>query len=118
FKVFGPGRRGQMAPVFSLPGTPAPAVPIINPDNPAPGIKDMSGYLYQACATDLNDSIRDNGKPTLESVVEVHDIEIPPIAGFKSPNETPFPPMAPFKIFEDDRARVSATPVNDAALCA
>src|SRR4029078_12946084 len=30
FKVFGPGRRGQMAPVFSLPGTPAPAVPIIN----------------------------------------------------------------------------------------
>ena len=114
FKVFGPGRRGQMAPVFSLPGTPAPAVPIINPDNPTPGIKDMTGYLYQAFATDLNDRIRDNGKPNLESVVEVHDIEIPPIAGFKSPNETPFPPMAPFKIFEDDRVRVSATLVNHA----
>jgi hypothetical protein len=29
FKVFGPGRRGQMAPIFSLPGAPTPTVPII-----------------------------------------------------------------------------------------
>ena len=114
FKVFGPGRRGQMAPVFSLPGTPAPIVPIINPDNPTPGTKDMTGYLYQAFATDLNDRMRDNGKPNLEAVVEVHDIDIPPIAGFKSPNETPSPPMEPFKIFEDDRVRVSATLVEHA----
>src|SRR6478736_5944656 len=34
FKVFGPGRRGQMAPVFSVPGSPTPTVPIINPENP------------------------------------------------------------------------------------
>ncbi|EHQ99529.1 MBL fold metallo-hydrolase [Bradyrhizobium sp. WSM471] len=114
FKVFGPGRRGQMAPVFSLPGTSAPTVPIINPENPTPGIKDMTGYLYQAFATDLNDRMRDNGKPNLEAVVEVHDIDIPAIAGFKSPNETPSPPMEPFKIFEDDRVRVSATLVDHA----
>ena len=87
FKVFGPGRRGQMAPVFALPGAPPSAVPIINPENPTPGIKDMTGYLYQAFATDLNDRMRDNGKPNLEAVVEVHDIDIPPIVGFKSPNE-------------------------------
>jgi ribonuclease BN (tRNA processing enzyme) len=114
FKVFGPGRRGQMAPVFSLPGAPTPTVPIINPDNPTPGTRDMTGYLYQAFATDLNDRIRDNGKPSLEASVEVHDIELPPIAGFKSPNETPSPPMEPFKIFEDDRVRVSATLVEHA----
>jgi ribonuclease BN (tRNA processing enzyme) len=114
FKVFGPGRRGQMAPVFSLPGAPIPAVPVINPDNPTPGTKDMTGYLYQAFATDLNDRIRDNGKPSLEAVVEAHDIELPPIAGFKSPNETPSPPMEPFKFFEDDRVRVSATLVEHA----
>ena len=114
FKVFGPGRRGQMAPVFVLPGAPTLAVPIINPGNPTPGIKDMTGYLYQAFASDLNDRMRDNGKPNLEAVVEVHDIDIPPIAGFKSPNETPSPSMEPFKIFEDDRVRVSATLVDHA----
>ncbi len=113
-KVFGPGRRGQMAPVFSLPGSPTPTVPIINPDNPTPGTKDMTGYLYQAFATDLNDRMRDNGKRSLEELVEVHDIDIPPIAGFKSPNETPSPPMEPFKLFEDDRVRVSATLVQHA----
>jgi ribonuclease BN (tRNA processing enzyme) len=115
-KVFGPGRRGQMAPIFSVPGSPTPTVPIINPDNPTPGTKDMTGYLYQAFATDLNDRMRDNGKPSLESLVEVHDIDIPPIAGFKSPNETPSPPMEPFKIFEDDRVRVSATLVDHAPM--
>jgi ribonuclease BN (tRNA processing enzyme) len=113
-KVFGPGRRGQMAPIFSLPGSPTPTVPIINPDNPTPGTKDMTGYLYQAFATDLNDRMRDNGKRSLEELVQVHDIDIPPIAGFKSPNETPSPPMEPFKLFEDDRVRVSATLVQHA----
>jgi ribonuclease BN (tRNA processing enzyme) len=113
-KVFGPGRRGQMAPVFSLPGSPTPTAPIISPDNPTPGTKDMTGYIYQAFATDLNDRIRDNGRRSLEALVEVHDIDIPQIAGFKSPNETPSPPMEPFKVFEDDRVRVSATLVAHA----
>ena len=113
-KVFGPGRRGQMAPVFSLPGAAPPAVPIINPDNPTPGTKDMTGYIYQAFATDLNDRMRDNGRRSLEALVEVHDIDIPQIAGFKSANETPSPPMEPFKVFEDDRVRVSATLVAHA----
>jgi ribonuclease BN (tRNA processing enzyme) len=107
-KVFGPGRRGQMAPVFSLPGSPPRTAPIISPDNPTPGTRDMTGYIYQAFATDLNDRIRDNGRRSLEALVEVHDIAIPQIAGFKSPNETPSPPMEPFKVFEDDRVRVSA----------
>jgi hypothetical protein len=58
--------------------------------------------------------MRDNGKRTLEQLVEVHDIDVPAIAGFKSPNETPSPPMEPFKLFEDDRVRVSATLVDHA----
>jgi ribonuclease BN (tRNA processing enzyme) len=113
-KVFGPGRRGQMAPVFSLPGSPPPAPPIISPDNPTPGTKDMTRYIAQAFATDLNDRIRDNGKRSLEALVDVHDVDIPQIAGFKSPNETPAPSMEPFKVFEDDRVRVSATLVDHA----
>jgi ribonuclease BN (tRNA processing enzyme) len=113
-RVFGPGRRGQMAPIFSLPGSSTPTAPMISPDNPTPGIKDMTGYIYQAFATDLNDRMRDNGRRSLETLVEVHDIDIPQIAGFKSPNETPSPPMKPFKVFEDDRVRVSATLVAHA----
>jgi hypothetical protein len=41
----------------------------------------MTGYLYQAFATDLNNRMRDNGKRSLEALVEVHDIDIPAIAG-------------------------------------
>jgi ribonuclease BN (tRNA processing enzyme) len=100
-----------MEPIFSRSASP-PAVPIISPDDPTPGTKAMTNYLYQAFATDLNDRIRDNGKRSPEALVEVHEIEIPPIAGFKSPNETPSLPMEPFKIFEDDRVRVSATLVD------
>lgn len=69
----------------------------------------MTNYLYQAFATDLNDRIRDNAKPDPHTFLEVHDIELPKIPGFKSPNETPTPDMEPFKIYEDDRVRVSAT---------
>lgn len=108
-KVFGPGRRGQMEPVFSLPGQTAVEPEIINPENPTPGISDMTNYISQAYATDLNDRMRDNGKRSLKMLVEAHDIAIPPVAGFKSPNETPSQDMEPFKVFEDDRVRVSAT---------
>src|SRR5262245_22463413 len=111
-KVFGPGRPGQMDPVFSLPGRTAVEPEIINPENPTPGISDMTNYISQAYATDLNDRMRDNGRRSLKMLVEAHDIAIPPVAGFKSPNETPSPDMEPFKVFEDDRVRVSATLVD------
>src|ERR1700744_5766732 len=111
-KVFGPGRRGQMEPVFSLPGRMAVEPEIINPDNPTPGISDMTNYISQAYATDLNDRMRDNGKRSLKTLVEAHDIAIPSVAGFNSPNETPSQDMEPFKVFEDDRVRVSATLVD------
>ncbi len=111
-KVFGPGSRGQMEPVFSPPGRTANAPEIVNPENPTPGISDMTNYLSQAYAADLNDRMRDNGKRSLKVLVETHDIAIPSISGFKSPNETPSPDMEPFKIFEDDRVRVSAILVD------
>jgi ribonuclease BN (tRNA processing enzyme) len=111
-KVFGPGRRGQMEPIFTPPGSKAPEVIVVNPDNPTPGTVDMTTYLSQAYATDLNDRIRDNGRHSLDALLEVHDISIPPIAGFTSPNETPSPDMDPFTVFEDDRVRVSAILVD------
>ena len=114
-KVFGPGRRGEMEPVFSAPGRDAKPE-AMNPENPTPGTADMTGYLYQAYATDINDRMRDNSKNDLRSLVHVHDIEIPQVTAFRSPNETPEPEMEPFGVYEDDRVRVSATLVYHAPI--
>jgi ribonuclease BN (tRNA processing enzyme) len=108
-KVFGPGRRGEMEPVFAVPGRQPAAPEIINPGNPTPGTEDMTGYLYQAYATDINDRMRDNGRPDLRSRVHVEDIKLPQIPGFTSPNQTAHPDMEPFAVYQDDRVRVSAT---------
>ena len=115
-RVFGPGRRGQMEPVFTPSGRQAVEPQVMNPSNPTPGTVDMTEYLYQAFATDINDRMRDNGKKDLRTLVRVEDIKLPEIAGFKSPNETPEPEMQPFKIYEDDRVRVSATLVYHAPI--
>ncbi len=115
-QVYGPGRRGEMPPVFTLPGQ-APLTPgVVNAGNPTPGTVDMTGYLMQAFATDMNDRIRDNGKRGPAELVAPHDIALPPIEGFRSPNETPAPAMAPFPVFEDDRVRVTAILVSHAPI--
>jgi hypothetical protein len=63
----------------------------MNPSNPTPGTADMTDYLFQAFATDINDRMRDNGKKDIRTLVEVEDIKLPEITGLKSPNETPEP---------------------------
>jgi ribonuclease BN (tRNA processing enzyme) len=115
-RVFGPGRRGEMEPTFTPPGRQAVEPSVMNPHNPTPGTEDMTGYLYQAFATDINDRMRDGGKRDIRKLVAVEDIKLPEIVGFKSPNETPEPAMEPFKVYEDDRVRVSATLVYHAPI--
>lgn len=115
-QVYGPGQRGQLEPVFTQPGK-TPATPaVFSPSNPTPGTEDLTSLLLQAYATDINDRIRDNGRRDPAGLVQAHDIAIPAIPGFVSPNDTPSPPMAPFKIYEDDRVRVSAILVNHAPI--
>ncbi|XUW93818.1 MBL fold metallo-hydrolase (plasmid) [Burkholderia sp. M6-3] len=112
-QIYGPGRRGQMEPIFNIPGQKVSAPPpVVNPDNPTPGTVDMTNYLYQAYALDINDRLRDAHRPDLRTLMQVHDIAIPPMSGFKSPNETPVPKMEPFLVHEDERVRVTATLVN------
>lgn len=115
-QVYGPGRRGEMAPVFAMPGQTTGDPGVVHPDNPTPGTEDMTRYLMQAFATDMNDRIRDNGKRAPGALVQAHDIVLPEIAGFRSPNLTPSPEMAPFVVFEDDRVRVSAILVSHAPI--
>jgi ribonuclease BN (tRNA processing enzyme) len=111
-KIFGPGRRGEMEPIFAASARSKNTPKVVNPRNPTPGTRDMTEHLFRAYATDINDRIRDNGQPDLRDFVKAHDIQLPPIPGFSSPNLTPHPDMEPFDIYEDDRVRVSATLVQ------
>jgi hypothetical protein len=115
-RVFGRGRRGEMEPMFAPPGQQAREPAVMNSSNPTPGTEDMTGYLYQAFATDINDRMRDNGKKDLRTLVKVEDIKLPEIVGFKSPNETPEPEMEPFKNLRGRPVRVSATLVYHAPI--
>lgn len=71
--VRGPGNRGVLPRVFP-PSRPAP--PVINPADPTPGLKEMTGYLRQAFAIDFNDRRRDNNFVDPDSVFDIADIDI------------------------------------------
>jgi ribonuclease BN (tRNA processing enzyme) len=111
-QVHGPGPRGALPPVFALPGAPAAEPAVVAARSPAPGLREMTERLFEAFATDINDRMRDYLWPDLRELVALHEIALPPIAGFRGPNETPAPEMAPFEVFADARVRVSATLVD------
>src|SRR5215469_6124946 len=41
-KIFGPGRRGEMEPIFALPANSKNMPKVVNPRNPTPGTRDMT----------------------------------------------------------------------------
>ncbi|MFZ5492769.1 MAG: MBL fold metallo-hydrolase [Pseudomonadota bacterium] len=114
FAVLGPGPRGELPPVFQVPGRPRPEPPAVFPEAPTPGTVQMTDGIFRAFATDLNDRIRDYLWPDLRSLVRVQDIALPTIPGFVSPNQTPAPDMAPFEVWADKHVRVTATLVAHA----
>lgn len=113
-QVLGPGPRGELPPVFQVPGRPSAAPAAVAPESPTPGTVLMTDGIFRAFATDLNDRIRDYLWPDLRTLVQVRDIRLPDIAAFRSANQTPTPDMAPFEVWADDRVRVSATLVAHA----
>jgi ribonuclease BN (tRNA processing enzyme) len=104
-QVFGPGNRGSL-PDVKPPGRPAPVV--MNPADPTPGTAGMSDYLFKAFATDHNDRMRDFAAADPRDLIKVHDIALP--AGV-TPSSPP-PTVTPFKVFEDNHVRVTATLVD------
>jgi len=108
-QVYGPGNRGTLPPLF---GT-APPPPVVNPENPTPGTVEMTEYLLQAYATDINDRMRDNRVRDPRTLIQPHDIALPPDV-VSDPNVDPAPPMAPFSVMEDDNVCVTATLVYHA----
>jgi ribonuclease BN (tRNA processing enzyme) len=108
-KLYGPGSRGELPPLFGAGAEPA----VVNPDSPTPGTAETWHRLMQAFATDFNDRSRDNRKPTPMEAVEAHDIALPEHLT-ADPNGNPHPRMDPVFVYEDDRVRVTATLVQHA----
>ncbi|MFL6797404.1 MAG: MBL fold metallo-hydrolase [Xanthobacteraceae bacterium] len=87
---------------------------LMQPDNPAPGIVDVTESLLQANAADINDNMSDGGRPSPRVYLAAHDIIIPENAGASL--SKPSPRMAPFEIYKDENVRVLATLVNHAPI--
>ncbi|MFV0457438.1 MAG: MBL fold metallo-hydrolase [Actinomycetales bacterium] len=107
--VWGPGNRGAVPPLFG----PPPAPPVVVPDNPTPGTREMVELLVRAFATDFNDRAFDNRKPVPDQLFVGADVPIP-ARYLADPNGNPHPRMSPITFFEDDRVKVSATLVQHA----
>lgn len=102
-QVYGPGNRGSLPPRFG----PDPAPPVQSPENPTPGTVEMTRYLLQAYAADINDRMFDDRRPPLQTRFEAHDIPLPPsiVAGA---NTDPAPEMDPIDVYEDENVTVRA----------
>ncbi|GLZ09789.1 hypothetical protein Acsp04_00250 [Actinomadura sp. NBRC 104425] len=101
--IYGPGRAG------ALPAT-EEARPVINPENPTPGLTDLINGQMAATAYDLNLRMRDEGWPDIRDLVRPHDIAVPPVGA--GPNGPMAPPMQPFTVMSDDNVKVTAVLVE------
>lgn len=109
-RVFGPGDRGALPPVY---GEPQQEPRVQSPGAPTPGMLALTQHLLDAFATDINDRMRDYLKRDLADIFAVEDIKLPDGAG-DDPNGSPAPKLEPFLVYEDDLVRVSGTLVNHA----
>lgn len=108
--VFGPGSAG---PMCALPAEgDEPAIPLVNPDNPTPGLHDVTRNHIRAAAFDLNVRMREAGRSDLTELIRPNEIAIPEAVG-ANPFETA-PPMSPIVVAEDDDVRVTAILVDHA----
>lgn len=113
-EVLGPGARGELPPVFQVPGRARAQPAVVFPEAPTPGTVQMTDGIFRAFATDINDRVRDYLWPDLRGLVHAQDIALPQLAGFVSPNQTPAPAMEPFEVWSDANVRVTATLVEHA----
>lgn len=119
-RLFGPGRASEAdARVAEVPGLPdAPDTPVVSPELPTPGLRDMTELLTQANAYDINERLRStrrkDGKPldftglTGSPMFTTHEIAVPEGASVDSPA----PAGEGYVIYEDENVRVLATLVE------
>jgi ribonuclease BN (tRNA processing enzyme) len=102
-QVYGPGNRGSLPAPFG----PEPEPAVQSPDNPTPGTVEMTRYLLQAYAADINDRMRDDRRPALETRFRAHDIPLPSSIVMGA-NTNPAPDMEPIDVYEDENVKVRA----------
>jgi ribonuclease BN (tRNA processing enzyme) len=102
-QAFGPADRGSLAPLF---GTEA-APPVQSADSPTPGTVEMTRRLMQAFAADINERMRDDRRPALETRFRARDLALP-AAIVAGANVDPAPDMDPIEVYEDEKVEVRA----------
>lgn len=121
--VHGPGQAGH--PPWFRTGDPNPmreptitAYPTQDKATVTPGIVEYFDLMQQATAYDLNMRFRDESWPDIRTVIKPREIGLPAgtratgdvwNGGKRNPYLAVAPPTAPWKIYEDDRVRVTAT---------
>jgi ribonuclease BN (tRNA processing enzyme) len=102
-RAFGPGDRGSLPPLFGSEAAP----PVQNAESPTPGTVEMTRRLVQAFAADINERMRDDRRPALDTRFQAHDIALPAtfVAGA---NADPAPDMDPLEVYEDENVQVRA----------
>ncbi len=104
--TYGPGSAG---PMCALPAGDdgEPAIPLVHPPNPTPGLVDITDHQVRAHAYDINIRLRDSGRSDLTELVVPHEIAVPDGIG-ANPFDAVAPAMAPIVVSEDDHVRVTA----------
>ncbi len=110
--VYGPGSAGPMCALPSE-GPEDPAIPLVNPADPTPGIREMTSYQVQAHAFDLNIRMREAGRADLTTLVVPHEILVPTDVDAHAPEQVA-PPMEPILVTEDEYVKVTAILVQHA----
>jgi len=108
--VYGPGSAGPMCALPAEDGE--PAIPLISPSAPTPGLVAMTERQIEANAFDLNIRMREAGRSDLTELILPNEIPVPDDVG-----ANPFlvaPPMEPIVVTEDDDLRVTAILVQHA----
>jgi ribonuclease BN (tRNA processing enzyme) len=118
-KIYGPGSRGQLEDVY--PAYQDRVAPVMNPDNPTPGTKDLTESLFNGYAQTINNFTRDSGWGDFAKLANIYEIDVPPLPRSDYPldqdtgkplNAAPWPNMDPIFIYQDEQVSVSATLVN------
>lgn len=107
--VYGPGSAG---PMCALPAEDdEPAIPLVSPTDPTPGIVEITEHHIRAAAYDLNIRMREAGRADLTELILPREVKVPAGIG-ASPLGPVAPPMEPVVVAEDDDVRVTAVLVQ------
>lgn len=109
--VYGPGPAGDLPPAPDD-APPGHEIPVVNPENPTPGLLDITRAEIAAHAYDINIRMRDSGRSDLTALLVPHEIALPP--ELAAGPARPAPAMDPIRVTEDERVRVSAVLVDHA----